>query len=441
MLSVNLVACLRIRVARKVAVVACFAPRTFVLAASLVRLIWLFPPSTPEYRLWLPAILTQVHVCVSIFTACIPYMVPLFKSLESGLRRTHLAKGSKLHVDGREGRRSDSLWFRRQSRQKALSWRDSAKLRYECVPQASPQIPTPRALSPWTPPYYHSRPGTANSKTPSARGLNISIPDRSRPLQQITDFTSPQTASSFALSPSCTSPVPLLPIHRSGRMKKAPTPPPKSHSPRPPTASSCYSSCDPSPISPARPTRLSLFPPQMPSECRYSPETRPDGFTPVALPPITAPRLQAINSKMPHVAVRSHNVDKLDASQQMRSASARRPPKFSTAPHPASPPSFRMSPTSKGRHASVQDLTSPMGTAINHYFKSEASDTSPPPPQAIDAPSSAKRQRNQQVLSSSNMLHAAMPPPTSPLPALPAESLVNGLYLPHGSKSIIRPSR
>jgi hypothetical protein len=154
MLSINLVAYLRVRFSRKVAVVACFAPRALVITASLVRLIWLYPitpHSDPEFRLWLPAILSQVHVCLSICTACIPYMIPFFKSLEGGLRRARSSKSTEFRLDERMSRTPSSLWFRRQKRTKVFNSWDStavASLQYERVPQASPQIPTPQPISP-----------------------------------------------------------------------------------------------------------------------------------------------------------------------------------------------------------------------------------------------------------------------------------------------------
>ncbi|KAF2200589.1 hypothetical protein GQ43DRAFT_373454, partial [Delitschia confertaspora ATCC 74209] len=77
MLAVNLVAYLKVKLSRKICLVACFAPRIFVIGAALARLIYLYPitPHThPEYSLWVPVICTQVQVCLSISTVCIPYM-------------------------------------------------------------------------------------------------------------------------------------------------------------------------------------------------------------------------------------------------------------------------------------------------------------------------------------------------------------------------------
>ncbi|KAF2026536.1 hypothetical protein EK21DRAFT_73866, partial [Setomelanomma holmii] len=157
MLSVNLVAYSRTRLMRKVAVGACFAPRALVVAASLVRIIWLYPitPHTyPEYRLWLPAILTQVHVCTSISTAYIPYMIPVFRSFDHGLPRTNLSKNADVRTDDHERARSSSLWARRQQKQNGTgSWKSvvGKTLKYERVSQKSPHNSTPGAMTPLTP--------------------------------------------------------------------------------------------------------------------------------------------------------------------------------------------------------------------------------------------------------------------------------------------------
>jgi hypothetical protein len=222
MLSVNLVAYLRVRLSRKLAVVACFAPRSLVIAASIVRLIWLYPitpHSSPEFRLWLPAILMQIHVCLSICTACIPYMVPFFKSLEGSLRRRHMVDSAGYYTNERGERQTSSLWFRRHTKSsKNLDSWDSIVVvapRYERVSQASPYIHTPPAISPLTPPRWISPPSTADTQAPSGPGLLINIPMGNSPLLRTTDVGSPQTASSFALSPSCTSPIPLFPFEYS----------------------------------------------------------------------------------------------------------------------------------------------------------------------------------------------------------------------------------
>jgi hypothetical protein len=455
MLSINLVAYLRVRFSRKVAVVACFAPRALVITASLVRLIWLYPitpHSDPEFRLWLPAILSQVHVCLSICTACIPYMIPFFKSLEGGLRRARSSKSTEFRLDERISRTPSSLWFRRQKRTKVFNSWDStavASLQYERVPQASPQIPTPQPISPLTPPHYSSRPGTAKSRTPSHRGLSIKIPDRSSPRSRTTDVVSPQTASSFALSPSCASPTPLISMHTFVPTRKAPTPPPKTHSPNPPTGSSRYSSRSPSPVSSGRPPRFSLFPRQPSPDNRYSPDLRHDGFTPISIPPIRALRPQA-DSVTRHPSVLLPCVPANINHHRVFSQRAVQPPKFSTAPYPTSPPPTTTSPTSKRRHESIQDLNSPMGNAINDYFRSTSLPTDPPAPSPAIMPVSlpaaaslsAHRQRNLQVLSPANTLRTQRIPPTHPThEPSPHDVMRNDLFLPRDSIIMAKSSR
>jgi hypothetical protein len=425
---------LRIRFSRKIAVVACFAPRLLVAAASLIRLVWLYPvtpQNDPEFRLWLPAILTEVHVCLSIFTACIPYMVPFFKSLEGGLRRTYSSKSPEFRLDDRKSQTPSSLWFRRQRKAEFSGSCEStvhSTLQYERVPQASPHIPTPRPMSPLTPPRYTSRPSTSNSKTPSQRGLCIDIPDRNSPVVRAISISGPQTASSCALSPSCTSPLPLLSVHSFVSTRKAPTPPSKIHSPNPQTASSSYSSHNPSPATPRRSQRFSLFPQQQTPHSRWSPELRHSGFTPVAIPPIRNLRPSPSSGMMRQPSSYGSYVP-LDQSMTHMM-----PPKFSTAPHPVSPPSTITSPTSKGRHFSVQELNSPMGAAINNYFRSADTEHIPSALVLGGASSNAHRQRNHQVLSPSNALLTQKALPRSPLPdALTHDVLRSELGLPRDS--------
>jgi hypothetical protein len=458
MLSVNLVAYLQIRFSRKVAVISCFAPRIFVVAASLVRLIWLYP-ITPhgdsEFRLWLPAILAQIHVCLAISTACVPYMVPFFKSLEGGLRRTHSLKTPEFRMDVRRERTSSSLWYRRQ--QKTMTfylWDTEAAsgLQYERVPQASPQIPTPRALSPLTPPRYNSRPGTAKSKSSSRGGLSINIPDRNSPLPRTTEIYSPQTASSFALSPSCTSPTPLMSMHSLVPSKKAPTPPLRAHSPYPPTASSRYSSRSPSPVSAGITPRFSLFPQQPSSNDHYSPDLRNSGFTPIAVPPIRAlrPQISSAVSRHPSILLPMYTEQK-----RMHPQRTMLQPKFSTAPYPTSPPSTITSPPSTNRHLSVQDLNSPMGAAINHYFDSATLEDTTSAPKSLQKPSPMptpapaavpysphRRQRNLQVLSPTNTLRFQRDSPTSPPSSVSRQDiLMHDLSLPRDSILMSKVSR
>lgn len=426
-LSFKLVFYLKLRFSRKVAVVACFTPRSLVAAASAARLIWLHPITPnddPEYRLWLPAILTQLHVCISICTACIPYMVPFFKSLDSSLRRGYSLKSSEFRLEERRPSASSSLWYRRQKKAKTLDSFNStapASLHYERVPQASPHIPTPRPMSPLTPPQYNSRPGTAGSKMTFYRGLSISIPSRNSSRPRTLTISSPQTASSGALSPSCASPTTFLSMQSFLATRKAPTPPSKTHSPNPPTASSHYSSHSPSPASPERPPRFTLYPPQSTPNSRWSPELRHSGFTPVAIPPIRQLRPSA-----------PYNSGENQGAQ---------PPKFSTAPHPTSPPSTTTSPTARPQHLSVQELNSPMGAAINNYFSSAEVEIEAPAAASLAPPLSPQCLRNHQVLSPANALRTPQPIPRNPLPDSTNNLAWNELGMPRDSIVMTKISR
>jgi hypothetical protein len=447
MLSINLVVYLRLRLSRKVAVVACFAPRAIVAAAALIRLVWLYPITAhddPEFRLWLPAVLSQTHVCLSICTACIPYMVPFFKGLEVYRRGAYSSRATDLQVEDKATRSTSSLWFRRQRKTKVFDSWDStemANLQYERVPQASPHIPTPRPMSPLTPPRYNSRPSTAKSRSPSQRGLNISIPDRNDFLPQT---GSPRTASSCALSPSCTSPVPLISIHSFVDPRKAPTPPMRTHSPYPPTASSQYSSNSPSPVSPGKPPQFSLFPQYATSNPYLSPDMRQSGFAPISIPPIRSMHPSTSNRISRHPSTQ-RPYDSSSGRHYMPALNARSPPKFSTAPVPAFAPSTTTSPTSmKRRHISVQELNSPMGAAISNYFRNAIPEHEPAAPMSAATPVSAPREQNHQVLSPSNALISQKALPQHASERSHDDVLRNDLRLPRNSlimATAVRSSR
>lgn len=440
MLSVNLVAYLKVRFSRKVAVVACFAPRALVISAALVRLIWLYPitpRNNPQYRLWLPTVITQVQVCLSVCTACVPYMVPFFKSLEGSLRRNYSAKSRDFRLEDGRAHTNSSLWSRRNGKGKGFNSWDStaiASLQYERVAQVSPHIPTPTPMSPLTPPRLCTPP----SRSPSERGLSISIPDRDTQRQRSDSIGSPKTASSFALSPSCTSPQPLL-SQSFVPTRKAPTPPPKSHSPNPQTYSSNYASGAPSTSGTPRTQRFSLFPSQRTSS--RSPQPRQDEFASAAILPIRALRSQTNSSAIRHPSVLKTYNPLDNAAYRSRSSSNVQGPKFSTAPQPLSPPSTTTTRNKlQKRPASVQDLTSPMGAAIDNYFNSAVPSDPPPPP----APplSSLQRQRNQQVLLPSNSSRVPSSPTYNAMGApTPSDILRDDLFLPRDSISMTRTLR
>ncbi|KAH3913856.1 hypothetical protein HBI56_056970 [Parastagonospora nodorum] len=434
MLSVSLVMNKRLSNSFKMAVVACFSPRALVAAASLIRLIWLDSltshghlNSRPNNGLWMPAILSQIHVCLSVCTACIPYMVFIRRlddsptTTEFRAKETHSPKPSP-------------LWSRRQRKSKILkSWNSNAvaSLRYERVPHRSPQIPTPSPLSPLTSPRFGLRPSTARSGSTNRHGLSINIPERSKSLPRSSDVASPHTASSFALSPSCT---PLLSMHSLVSAQNQPTPPPKTHSPRPLTASSCYSSRSLSPPSSARPARLlSLFPQSTMSEARH-----------------------LANSFHPDIALVGTSPTRRPLTDQDRHKPSitTQPSKLSPAYHASSSQSTTTSPTSKRRHYSIQELVSPMGAAINNYFSSAVPKAEPPPValSPVATPGSALSQRNAHVLSPTNNMRTQKPLPRSPLPgtspdlacrelAIPNQALVNNEITHSSGMPLVRDAR
>lgn len=437
MLSVNLVAYLKVRLSRKVAVVACFAPRSLVIAAALVRLIWLYPitpHSNPQYRLWLPAIITQIQVCLSICTACIPYMVPFFKSLEGSLRRTYSTKSRDFHIQ--DGSSRSSLWFRRHRKGTVLNSWDSttvSNLQYERVAQASPHIPTPTPMSPLTPPRLRTPP----SRSPSERGLSISIPGRDIQGHRSTGMKSPQTASSFTLSPTCTSPQPLL-SQSFIPTRIAPTPPPKTHSPNPSAIRSNYSNDDPTPSNTTQMQRFSLFPSQR-SNSR-SPQPQQGAFVAPSIQPIRALRSQTVSGTMRPPTGSRANSQPHSISQRVRGSSNAQPPKFSTALQPRSPPLTITAMKLHKRPASVQELTSPMGAAINNYFSTSVAGVPPPPPTHLLH--NVQRQRNQHITSPSNSLRSPESPPPSPIhPPTRHDVLRDELFLPRDSIYMTKTSR
>jgi hypothetical protein len=281
MLSINLVAYLKIKSAKKIAVVACFAPRLLVIVASLARLVYLYPITphdNPAFELWIPTVCTQVQICLAIVTACIPFMRPIFMGAESGIwrgeegekKRAALNRGSSYgccsytHLKGhRRGQNSsvDSSAFTNSKGGK--------------TPDVSPRLPSPRPFSPLTPPRLQTSSSSTSrpARSPSEHGLRLNIPTPEIHIRRATqaDITSPQTASSNALSPECLSPQALLSTSDTFPLTtptlRKPTPPPPSHSPQP-TAPEVHKSSDPNVNLGTSPPRFSLFPP--PRAPRYS---------------------------------------------------------------------------------------------------------------------------------------------------------------------------
>jgi hypothetical protein len=413
MLSINIVAYLQVRLSRKFAVIACFAPRMFVLGAAIARFVLLYPGtphSEPQYRLWVPAIMSQGHVCLSIATASIPYMVPFFKGPDDGLQRTHSAK-SRMHLIDEETRRpTSSLWFRRHNKTVALDlWRPtpSADPQYNSLPQVSPYIPAPMPLSPLSPP----RSQTPLGKQASVRGLNIYIPCRDPRRQRSLDWASPHTESSGVLSPSCASPQALL-SSSFIPSRKAPSPPSRIYSPMPTSSSSCYSSRTPTPaLTTPHAQQFSLYPPQCSSSISPLPQKSPSLSSTV--PPTQVVRSQTVSrttgSSDPSV-LKSPSSER---SLLVRSSSRAQPRKFSAMTHLQTPPLMTAHEGREMRPRSIQDLTSPMGAAINGWFSSAEAEHHSPTPSPIDPSPDWQPKIEQYELSPMRSIDTPKSPPPS----------------------------
>ncbi|KAI1212025.1 uncharacterized protein F4807DRAFT_417310 [Annulohypoxylon truncatum] len=81
---------LRTSRARKTMVISIFLTRAFVIAAAIAQLVVFYKAySDPNVTrsMWLPVILNQVVICVSILTACLPFLKPFMENLHSGIVR------------------------------------------------------------------------------------------------------------------------------------------------------------------------------------------------------------------------------------------------------------------------------------------------------------------------------------------------------------------
>ncbi|RAR05456.1 hypothetical protein DDE82_003923 [Stemphylium lycopersici] len=396
-MSLCLVVFNKLRMYRKVLVASCFAPRLLVAVAALARLIWMYPV-TPRYdrqhELWVPTVISQIQLCLSIATASIPFMVPYFGGFSGNLRRVASAKSTMHLLNEEDARSKSSLWFRRHQKVDAIDLWDltaGSAVQYERVPKASPRIPSTRPITPLSPPRVQESP----KDQARLHGLNIYIPCRDPRRKQSLDLASPRTQSSGVLSPSCTSPHAYL-LSSFIPSRKAPTPPVKAYSPRPPTPSSCYSSRSPTPVSPAPDRqRLSLFPSQrlrvVSPRVQYTTSQSPNSK------PIRKMRTAVDYSNAMSVA--QPGPGGLPARGKFSTRSPRRaqPPKFSIATQLQIPQLSKLD-ENKTRPRSAQDLTSPMGAAINNWFSSE---NTQPLPASPSSPSSSSQHLFDQNASSS----------------------------------------
>jgi hypothetical protein len=412
MLSVNLVAYLTMKFSRKVTVVACFAPRLLVIGAALARLIYIYPitpHSHPEYNLWTPIICTQIQVCLSISTACIPYMKPFFEGTEGGVWRREDSVRKRLTPDNVDTiERSGSSRPATQRRGKGAYSMDSTVTTSPKIGRASdisPRIPSPPPLSPLTTPRLSfATSSKRSSRVASERGLRLEIPASCSRLATVSPVTTPKTASSHALSPECVTPLSppnLLPAPSSSPIRGR-TPPAPSHNPHTPGRETHH---DVSPISPRSPTKspapnFSLFPP--PASGRYSlmPQTRPQVR-------VAKQRMARANTSQPRGAPQKlpPRTSSLQQEGERRQTNA----KFAVAPNPRNPspsariPSYYAKPTSSSSVGAALAIP----RELLHRQPSASDHTLPVSP----APA---RQRNQRILSPHNSSHSNLISPVSP---------------------------
>lgn len=433
MLSINLVAYVKVKLSRKIIAVACFAPRLLVIGAALARLVYLFPVTprdNPAFNLWVPTICTQVQVCLSISTACIPYMKLFFEGEEARadrldeLRRKGLTSHDfnilpesgytslKTHKKGKEGYSIDSTVA-------------NSLLKYERTPDVSPRIPTPTPMSPLiTPRWATPASSKASSRNPSLKrnhSLRVNIPPPVPVVPRIpstVEVTSPtpQTASSHALSPEYLSPLspispispePLLSLPRFSIIRGL-TPPPFSHSPQPvvpspPHSSNTIPESSPNPIpqSPRSPS-FSLFP--SPASGRYStlPQTHPIGTLQSRM---SAERLSATSPQPRQPKSKSPSPPRRTNAQR----SSTSPRKFAVSPTPSKP---TPSATIPGHHATRSPPSQSIGSSPSipsYYLKT-------PPNTRLPSPKYPRpQQRNKRILSPRNSSRQEHTSPMSPM--------------------------
>jgi hypothetical protein len=410
MLSINHVAYLNTTLSRKAVVVVCFAPRLLVVSASLARLIFLYPitpHSNPAFNLWVPVICTQLHVCLSISTACIPYMRTFLDRDEasawiSGNRRMHGMTTNNTYAFGPGYRH-----LRGHKRGKEAYSMDSTvamSLTHDQIPDVSPRIPTPAPLSPLIPPGFATPASSkASSRSPSRRGLTLHIPPVQAAIPPSADITSPQTASSYALSPECLSPMspePLLSPPQPSATRK-PSPPPGPYNLTQALPSSQYrstreapSSPDPNLRSPIRSPNLSLFP--SPASGRYS--LVPQGRL---TPRVQKPRPGQLTSA-PNYPLRMSSLRRSSSRPRATAKFAVAPNLTHTAPTTAIRSSYSRSPPPQ----SIR--TDPAS------YHSRTSSTVTRPTSSNPKPTSPQRQRNQRILTPHNSSRAEQISPVSP---------------------------
>lgn len=336
---------------RKVAVVACFAPRLLVVAVALVRAVYLYqvtPHENPEYDLWVTVICTQVHVCASICTACVPYMVPFFKSLQGNIWRSYSARSRTLkcrssHPLGQ----SPNRLRKREANIHFESARSFASLvkEPERVSIISPRIPSPGPISPFLPPPISTLQMTPITRTVSdfqhTRTLTAAETVHDSEYEEVFDMVGLQTAMCFV-------PSPLEPAAQASLSSGTAVDfsEPLEYlllcSPDLSRSSSCYSSRASTLTQPPTNSRFSLFPQDTPSNVLVQPVTQKNsssGRQSLYVQHTTSGEdsTHVTSSQELPYPTPSHGFN--DYAHPARSASSRSHIKFSTTPRLNAPPS------------------------------------------------------------------------------------------------------
>ena len=365
-LSVILIVSIHMQLSRKVAIVLCFAPRLLVVATVVIRLIWLYPITLHDnlhHRAPKMAIVSEIEICLSIVTASIPFMVPFFKSLGSKRQRPSSSKPPRNTPNKGTGRTKLPLWFRRQYKHRDLeTWKPAAAgaAGYELLPKASPRILSLGSIAPLS-----SRLQYSTQRKSSIRDFIIRVPHRESLSKQSSELVTPRTYSSSFISTMNESSEALL-LHSFIPSRRAPNPPNKMHLLSPPTPGSWHSSHSPPPIrdTPHKP-QFSLFPPQ---------------------------RSVPAHAQHPKLCTKALLAPKLSTSDNDNT-----------------------------RPASTQDLTSPMGRAMNSWFSS--AEAEPGAQSSAQPPMGSENPRNPNTSSPSQ------------LPDMPMYPLVTHTRSPTGANS------
>ena len=290
-------------------------------------------------------------MCVSICTACIPYMVPFFKSLQGNLWRSYStrswsAKSRFSHTSGqspnRLRKREANIRFESPSLPRNLPKEP------ERVSIVSPRIPSPMPISPFLPPPISTLqlPRSVPSQAQPGEERSLSFADTlyDSEAEEGFDVVGLQTAISF--SPSPVTPPAQARFSSAAVMDMSE---PLDYlallgSPDTSGSSSHYSSSASTPTRSEATTRFSLFPRQ---SLYYMPLHSTARLSASSVVSASNPRIineanRTIARQTLPAPVMSHEFD--DFAHPARSVSSRSHPKFSTTPRLHASPPTTMSP-------------------------------------------------------------------------------------------------